>query len=689
MLRGEAGETSVISSSPLPELETASGLLSQAFAHHRSGNLASAARAYRQSIAFAPNDVDGLNGFAAAELACRRPRPAECVLSRAGAIAPTDARLIVNRALAAIDCGQATAKQLAKALALAPAMASVLEAVSEQASTQRLAWLDRALASEPSVGRRLRLATGLAKAGRRERARRLCQVALVSDPGNPDLLNGLGGIDYDAGDLEMGISGFNRAWACDRLHPAAWSNLALARHDAGHLGAAVQAGRRAITLDPALADAHANLANAAFEAISPEAAVLSLRRAFRLQPDRRSFLSNLVMALSYIPGETRHQAEVARAWWERQGWAPARPGRAASRAGRLRIGYVSSFSLASTRHLGLAAVSRHDPEKVDLFAYTQRRRGSADPDLGPALRGLRDITALTDDAAARLVEADGLDVLVDLCGHTPGNRLGVFAFRPATVQMTWIESFFTTGLPAIDWFITDRDHSPSTQMQVFAERLLDIGRPRFCYAPPEPSPDPMPPPSRRKGHVTFGCFNYPPKIGKAVVELWASILHAVPRSRLRLKWWSMTEPSVAALVRARFASCGIGPERLDLAGASSHAAMLEEYGEVDVALDPFPFTGGVTTCEALWMGVPVVSLAGASVIERQSSCLLRAAGAGDLATGDMATYRGIAIATAEDEAGRAKRRTELRQSLRTSPLTDVGGTARALEVAYLRALNDR
>jgi predicted O-linked N-acetylglucosamine transferase (SPINDLY family) len=353
----------------------------------------------------------------------------------------------------------------------------------------------------------------------------------------------------------------------------------------------------------------------------------------------------------------------------------------------LRIGYSSSFSLASTRHLGLAGIRAHDPGAVEVFAYRQRLAGGGDaPDLGPATRAIRDISDLDDHAAAAAIAADRLDLLVDLSGHTPGNRLGVFAERPVPVQATWIESFFTTGLAAVDWFITDREHSPEDLEQGLVEKPLRLDRPRFCYEPPADAPEVAPVPSRKNGYVTFGCFNYPPKLAPAVVEAWAAILKELPGARLRLKWWSMTEPAVAAAFRSRFAAHGIAAERLELSGASAHRDLLAEYGDIDVALDPFPFTGGVTTCEALWMGVPVVARTGRTVIERQSAALLTSVGAGDLVAASAEDYRRIALGIAEDEPGRIERRRSLRRSMRESKLTDGADMARALEAAYRRAV---
>lgn len=657
-------------------------VLASALAFHRAGDLDAARLAYRRAMALAPADIEATNGHAACDLAAGSPRGASRLLARAAAVAFNDVRVVVNACLAAAELGAATPVMIRRALALAPVMSTLMDLMGGTGvgGSEDLIWMQRAAGIEPGAGRLLRLGLRLSSDDR-SKGRRVLRRAIARFPGEADLLNSFGSLAYE--DAAATETWFMRALVCRPLHAAAWSNMALACHDLGRLGAAMRAGRRSLALEPAFADAHANLGNASLEAASPSVASTAHRRALAIEPTRRSFLSNLVMALAYLPGTEAAQARIAAAWWNRRP-AVAHPGTRASR-GRLRVGYVSSFSLASTRHLGLGAIAKHDPEAAEVFAYAQSRRGrTADLDLGPALRRRCDISGVDDATAARMIRDDRIDVLVDLAGHTPGNRLGVFAHRPAPVQATWIESFFTTGLKEIDWFLTDDEHSPEGLEQHLTEKPFRIGRPRFCYTPPADAPAVVPPPSLGSGWVRFGCFNYPPKLGDDVIALWVRILAEVPNSRLRLKWWSMTEASAAASMRRRFEAAGLPAERLELAGASPHRDMLAEYGEIDIALDPFPFTGGATTCEALWMGVPVVTLCGRSIIGRQSASLLKSAGAVDLVATDTEHYRQIAVKLAMDGTGRAARRAAQRKAVSLSPLTDADDMARRLEQAFRR-----
>lgn len=658
-------------------------VLASALAHHRAGDLDRARLAYRRAIVLDPADIDALNGHAARDLAAGSARSASHVLARASAVASADVRVVVNACLAAAELGATTPVMIARAIALVPVMPALMDLMgaAHRDRSEQITWTCRAVAIEPAAGRLLRLGLTLAGIDRR-RGRRVQRRAIAGFPADAGLLNSAGSLAYDEkSGATADATFFARALACQPQHAAAWSNMALACHDLGRLAVAIRAGRRALALEPAFGDAHTNLGNASLEAVSPSAAVTAHRRALAIEADRSVFLSNLLMALAYLPGASADQAAIAGAWWGR-GPSLARPSLRTSR-GRLRIGYVSTFALASTRHLGLSAIAKHDPGAVEVFAYVQRRRGTpAILDLGRALREGRDISGFDDAAVARTIRDDHIDVLVDLAGYTPGNRLGVFALRPAPVQATWIESFFTTGLKDVDWFLTDDDHSPEGLDQHLVERAFRLGRPRFCYTPPANSPPLASPPSARNGWVRFGCFNYPPKISDDVIAAWAGILKELPGSRLRLKWWSMTEPAVAATTRGRFEAFGILPDRLELVGASPHRDMLAEYGDVDIALDPFPFTGGATTCEALWMGVPVVSLCGQSIIERQSAALLNGIGAGDLVASDVDSYRKIAVSLAKDGAGRGGRRTALRAAMAASPLTDSCDMARKVETAF-------
>jgi predicted O-linked N-acetylglucosamine transferase (SPINDLY family) len=296
----------------------------------------------------------------------------------------------------------------------------------------------------------------------------------------------------------------------------------------------------------------------------------------------------------------------------------------------------------------------------------------------------REITGLGDAEAAQLIRADGIDILVDLAGHTAGHRLGVFALGPAPVQATYLGYPNTTGLAAVDWRITDIYADPPGDGDEFhTERLARLPRTFLCFQPPAEAPDVQAPPSLKNGHVTFGSFNVLPKVTPEVIRTWSLLLQRVPRSRLLLKALGLGDAGSRAHMLAAFARHGIVPERVTvLPMEGSLQAHLARYHEMDIALDPFPFNGTTTTLEALWMGVPVVAIAGDRHSARVGSGILANAGLGDLAARDANEYIAIAAALAGDGARLAALRLGMRGRLDASPLRDAAGFVRDLEGAY-------
>jgi predicted O-linked N-acetylglucosamine transferase (SPINDLY family) len=283
-----------------------------------------------------------------------------------------------------------------------------------------------------------------------------------------------------------------------------------------------------------------------------------------------------------------------------------------------------------------------------------------------------------------MIRADGIDILVDLSGHTAMNRLPLFALRPAPVQASWLGYFGATGLAAIDYLVMDSFSVPEGEERAYPEAVVRLPRGRFCYAPPDFAPAPVEPPSLTNGFATFGSFNHVAKIGPGVVRLWAETMNASPSSRLVLKWKSLGEQSVRSRLIAAFAEHGVAADRLDLRGFSPHCAMLEQYGEIEVALDPFPFGGGLTSCEALWMGVPVVTLPGDRPASRQTLGFLDAVGLNSCVASSLEDYVARATALATDGERRRALRHALRGRMAASSLCDSPRFARGLEAAYAK-----
>ncbi|MBI5786223.1 MAG: tetratricopeptide repeat protein [Rhodocyclales bacterium] len=349
---------------------------------------------------------------------------------------------------------------------------------------------------------------------------------------------------------------------------------------------------------------------------------------------------------------------------------------------RLRVGYVSAdlrgHSVAWFMEPVLAA---HDRTGFELVAYHNHADTDATSErLKPHFDRWVEVPGLTDEEFAERVRDDRIDILVDLSGQTAGNRLPAFARKPAPVQMTWLGYLTTTGVDAIDYRITDARVDPEGYEQWQVEKPLRIDDCYICYGPHPYGEETAPVPA---GPVVFGSFNNVAKMSPANIALWARLLHEVPDAVLRIKSRPLVDETVRVEFAQRFARHGIGAERLELIGWEQGTGNhLAQYNRIHVALDTWPYHGVTTTCEALWMGVPVVSLVGATHASRQGLSLLSAVGLQDLAVGSHDDYVACAAALAQDRSRLAELRMTLRSRMLASPLTDAAGFARKLEAAY-------
>lgn len=394
---------------------------------------------------------------------------------------------------------------------------------------------------------------------------------------------------------------------------------------------------------------------------------------------------NLLVSLEYDPEVSdTDRLLMARTWGH---WARAQAGGSYPRpvmkplvSRKLRIGYVSADFCQHTVGLFIKDVLKsHNSEKVTAFAYSAGLvKDFVTDEIRIACR-FRDVKTLDDSALVALIEHDEIDVLVDLSGHTAGSRLTVFARRPAAVQVSWLGYFATTGLDYIDAVLLDIWHGPPGMEDQFVEPIIRLKSGRFCYQPVPFAPEVLSSPFLAKGYVTFGCFNNTGKLNTGVFDLWARILKAVPNSRLVLKWRTFNDKGFRQSITEAFGQRGITQECFELRGPSFHADLLKEYGDIDIALDPFPFTGGLTSCEALWMGVPVVTWPQSRVVSRQTFAFLSAIGLPELAAKDAEEYVRIAVQLAGDKKRLAELRAEMRARMKASPLMDLSGFTAHLE----------
>jgi predicted O-linked N-acetylglucosamine transferase (SPINDLY family) len=353
---------------------------------------------------------------------------------------------------------------------------------------------------------------------------------------------------------------------------------------------------------------------------------------------------------------------------------------------RLRIGYVSpNFRRHSVSYFLSPLIAGHDHRLFEVFCYAQ----VANPDnVTKRFRRLADgwcsTVGMTTSAIADRIRNDGIDILVDLAGHTANNRLLVFAERPAPVQVTWLGYPNTTGLSAMDYRLTDAVADPEGPGDnLHTETLIRLPAGFLCFTPAPETPPVTDPPVLANGHVTFGSFNNPSKVTASVVASWARILEAVPGSRLLLKNRSLADDGTRQRYSALFAERGISEERLIFhAWIASMSGHLGAYGRIDIGLDPFPYNGTTTTCEALWMGVPVITLQGDRHASRVGASILKTVGQGEMIADSVDDYVDAAVKLAENTDALTSLRRDLRPAMAASPLWDAAGFTRDVESAY-------
>lgn len=529
--------------------------------------------------------------------------------------------------------------------------------------------------------------------GEMEEAISACRQAIMGKPDFSGAYMNLGNALKDNGQTPEAIAAHLQAIALNPGNPHAHSNLGAASIEQGQLGDAIAAFRQAIHLKPDNAEACNNLGSALYRQGRADEAIDSYREAVRLKPDFSEAHSNLIHAMHVRPGlDVQAIAEEHRCWNQqhaeplRRFIQPHLNDRNPRR--RLRIGYVSAdFRTHAVARFVEGLFACRDPLRFDVFCYANVMR----PDeMTARLRGMvtywREIAGVPDEQVADVIRRDGIDILVDLAGHTARNLLLVFARKPAPVQVTWLGYPDTTGMRAMDYRITDAiADPPDTTEHLHSEQLVRVPDSAWCFSASAEAPLVSPSPVLSAGYLTFGCFNAHSKINLQLLELWSKILKAVPGSRILLKNSSLLDPQTRGRTRMILRGCGIDRRRIKLAGfTETLAEHLAFYNRVDIALDTLPYNGTTTTCEALWMGVPVVSLAGKSHVSRVGLSLLSNVGLKEFAASTSQEYIRLAVNLADNLPRLISLRGTLRERMQSSPLMDARRFAGSMEQAYRR-----
>jgi len=630
--------------------------LQRALAHHQAGRLAEAERQYARLRRSFPGNFDLVHLSGTLALQLGRHAEAAQALNQARRLGPTSAVCAMRHGIALAALGKLGEAEAALAAALA---------------------LDRDL---PEAW--LHLGGVLGAAGRLEDGAAAFERAIALRPDYAEAHDRLGALLTGWKGHAAAEPHFRRAIQGDPKRATAWCNLGVCLLYRGRLGEALECFARALQADPGLAHAHTARGLALERCYKLAEAVEAYTCALRLQPANAEAWSSRLMALQYLglPGAAlarEHRAFGAAIEGTIQAGRPAAFANGRDPERRLRLGLLSPDLHRHAVAYFLEPILAHlDRGQFEVVLYHDH---AVTDSMSDRLRRLADrwtsVAGQTNAALETLIRADRPDVLIDLAGHTGFNRLPLFARRLAPVQATYLGYPDTTGLAAMDYRLVDGVTDPSpTADALCTERLIRFAPTAWSYCPPPTAPEPG---EDRTGPFTFGCFNNFAKVTDALLLCWSRLLAAVPGSRLALKGAGFAAPELATAVRERLTAAGLAADRVELLERTETLeGHLAAYARIDLALDTFPYNGTTTTCEALWMGVPVVALAGDRHAGRVGASLLTAVGRPEWIARDAADYVRLAAEIAAARPRTRAARSELRTAVRGSVLCDHPAQAR-------------
>ncbi|EKE67205.1 putative O-linked N-acetylglucosamine transferase, SPINDLY family protein, partial [Oceanibaculum indicum P24] len=637
-----------------------SSLMEQALAAHQQGKLAEAENLYRQVLALDPREPRALQLLGVAHHQRSDHETARILIQQAIILDPSKAEFHSNLGI-------------------------VLKKLGDEKAA--MAGFNRALALWPRFAEPLsNLGNGYRDAGQLDRAVKACRMAIAYEPGLAAAHLNLANALSDTWNYADARAAYEQALTLEPDNLLALVSLGALHADHGHLALARQRLTRALELDPDSKEALNNLGIVVKEECDFAAALALYERAREVAPDNFDYASNKLYCLNYHPDLSAEAIFESYRAWDRDYAAPLLPqgthanDRTPGR--RLRVGYVSpDFRRHAARHFIEPLLARHDRSKVELFAYAEVPK---EDEISGQFRAYVDhwcnSVGMSDEDLAARIRQDGIDILVDLAGHTRGNRLLAFARKPAPVQVSWLGYAYTTGIKVIDYFLSDPMLTPEGSDPLFAEKLVRLP---VClsYRPTEGLEAPAELPALANGYVTFGSLSRSVRINDKVVALWAEILSRVPDSRLVLNSQTFVCPELRQHYIGKFTALGVGAERLDLGYTSPPWPV---YRQIDIALDCFPHNSGTTLFEGLHMGLPFVTLQDRPSVGRLGSAILAGLGRPEWIATTPADYVEKAVALASDFGRLAEIRRDLRQEMERSRLRDEAAFARSVEAAYDR-----
>ena len=638
-----------------------------------SGHLEGAEAAYRRALALRPDFAEAMVSLGIVLRSSGRLEEALALYDRAIAVAPALASAHANRA------------NVLSLLAWRELEAGVDEAPSEEVLRDAA----EAATLEPRNALVHRnLGTLLMRARRRPEAAQALNQALTLDPTDVDACLKLGACIRALGDNKLARELYAKWLQLNPRNSTVMQLLAALLTREGKADEGRQWAEEAAAMDN---DPHSllQLGSALMQSRRMQEAIAACERAVARDPAKAGLYPTYLLGVNYLHEDAKPIFAAHRAFGEVLGRPPRPPLRARGEGDRLRVGYVSGdFVRHSVSYFIGGLLEHHDKSRFEVTCYNNLAWGDA---VSERLKsyGHRwvDCEGLSDEAFRRLVQADGIDVLVDLAGHTSHSRVMAFAKGLAPVQLGFLGYPTVSGVPAVDFRVTDLVIDPGDLAHDLpGDQPLPLARSMFCYRPDEAPPIDPQPPVQRTGHITFGSFNNIAKVTDTTLAMWAGAMRALPGSQLLLKSSSMAQEGNRRNIEQFMAARGVDPGRLRLQPwLDSKAGHLALYNEVDIALDPYPYNGATTTCEALWMGVPVVSRRGATHTARMGASILTAAGRAGWCADDEEGFVQTALRLACDPPALVAWRREAREALKSSELFDAPGFTAAFESVLLEA----